>query len=323
MDPTILTVPYSFVSHDGKTRINAKLWTSSRWGTTEKSTGEKPKAVIQIVHGMAEHIERYDAMARYLVAHGFVVCAEDHIGHGRSASEGDLGHMPLVGGLDVLVGDVHTLHCMVHGCFPDVPYILYGHSMGSLISRVYITRFGDQLAGCVLAGTANGPVLLSRLGETLAHLIASVRGETFRSKLLDNLGVGSYGKKISGAKTPLDWLSADPQVVQDYVDDPLSGQMFSVGAYGTLLGLVGQVTSKEWAQEVPKGLPVLFIAGDQDPVGDMGRGVQAAAKALRDAGVESVEVKIYPGLRHEVHNEAIREEVYTFVIGWIDTVALK
>lgn len=321
MAESIFTVPIDFISHDGKTRVNAKLWTSTAWGSDSSKSLDTPKGVIQIVHGMAEHIDRYDHYARYLVGQGFVVCAEDHIGHGRSAAtEQDLGHMPLADGMDILVGDVHTLHCMMRTRFPDIPYILYGHSMGSLISRVYITRYGTELSACVLAGTAHGPIFMSRVGEVLAHLIASVKGDAYRSKFLDSVGVGSYGKKISGARTPLDWLSNDPAVVDDYIADPLSGQMFSVGAYGTLLGLVHAVTSPQWAQAVPKDLPVLFIAGDQDPVGAMGRGVQAAAKMLQDAGVRDVQVKIYPGLRHELHNEAEREQIYDYVVQWIESV---
>ena len=321
MADSIFTVPIEFTSHDGRTRVNAKLWTSTSFGSEAAKSIEAPRGVIQIVHGMAEHIERYDHFARYLVEQGFVVCAEDHIGHGRSAAgEGELGHMPLADGLDILVGDVHTLHCMVRARFPEAPYVLYGHSMGSLISRVYITRYGTELSACVLAGTAHGPIFMSRVGEVLAHLIASVKGDRYRSKFLDSVGVGSYGKKIADARTPLDWLSNDPAVVDDYMADPLSGQMFSVGAYGTLLGLVHAVTSPQWAQAVPKDLPILFIAGDQDPVGDMGRGVQAAAKLLQDAGVHNVQVRIYPGLRHELHNEAERLEIFGFVVEWIESV---
>ncbi len=325
MEDTIYTVPYSFLSRDGKTHINAKLWTCEAWGEGFSEDGEgpkgaeSPKGIIQIVHGMAEHIDRYDELARYFVSQGFAVCAEDHIGHGRSvASPADLGHLPLENGIDILVGDVHTLYCRIHGSFPDVPYILYGHSMGSLISRVYITRYGEELSACVLSGTAHGPIFLSKVGETLAHLIASAKGEEYRSKMLDSMGVGAYGKKIPGARTPLDWLSTVPEVVDAYMADELSGQMFSVGGYATLLGLVNAVTTPQWAQAVPKGLPILFIAGDQDPVGEMGKGVQAAVELLRGAGVRLVDLQLYPGLRHELHNEANHEEIAAFVVHWIE-----
>lgn len=324
MVDSIYTSPIEYLSHDGKTRIRAKLWTSTAFGTESGKSIELPKGVIQLVHGMAEHIDRYDSYARFFVSQGYVVCAEDHIGHGRSAkTDEDLGHMPLEGGLDILVGDVHTLHCMVHDRFPEVPYILYGHSMGSLISRVYITRYGKDLAACILAGTAHGPKGLSAVGESLAHLLASIKGERHRSQFLDKLGVGSYGKGIKDARTPLDWISTVPEVVDDYIADPLSGQLFSVGAYATLLSLVNTVTAKDWAESVPKHLPILFIAGDQDPVGAYGKGVQQAADALREAGVLEVDVEIYAGLRHELHNESARDQVYEFVVQWLQNVLLE
>lgn len=321
MNGEVITVPYSFISHDGKTRIRAKLWTTDYWGSKEGEETQRPQAIIQIVHGMAEHIDRYDHFARYLVSQGFAVCAEDHIGHGRSVeTTEDLGHMPIQDGKSILVGDVHTLYCMTHSAFPNVPYLLYGHSMGSLIARVYIATYGEELTACVLAGTAHGPKLASRVGESLAHLIASIKGEHFRSKFLDKLGVGSYGKKIPNARTSLDWLSTVDSVVDEYMADELSGQMFTVGGYATLLSLVNEVTTSQWAQAVPKNLPILFIAGDQDPVGNMGKGVHEAAELLRSAGVVQVSEKIYPGLRHELHNESQRDQVYAYITHWLDGV---
>lgn len=314
-------IPYSYISRDGMSHINAQIWTCKKWGANSEEAKEQPKGVVQIVHGMAEHIERYDHFARYLVSQGFVVCAEDHIGHGHSVPDVDLlGHMPLNGGKDILVADVHTLYCKVHADFPDVPYIIYGHSMGSLISRVYISRYGEELAACVLAGTAHGPINLSKIGESIAHLIANVRGETYRSKMLDNMGVGAYAKAIPNARTPLDWLSTVEDVVDDYMADELSGQMFTAGGYATLLSLINEVTTPAWAQAVPNGLPILFISGEDDPVGEMGKGVRAAAQLLRENGVVHVDEKLYEGKRHEIHNESNRDEVYKFVTDWIESV---
>ena len=320
-DSSIITVPLDFASSDGKTQINAKLWTSAEFGTPDAPGTEQPKAVVQIVHGMAEYIDRYDDLAAYLVGQGCAVCAEDHIGHGKSAAgPHDFGHMPVYGGKDILVNDVHTLYRIVSALYPGVPYVLYGHSMGSFIARVYIARHGNELAACVLSGTGNVAAALSKGGRTLARAIAKVRGDRYRSKFIDSLGAGAYGKQIENARTPLDWLSTDGAVVDAYIADDLCGFMFTVGGYSTLLDLTAEVVTKENAQRVPKGLPVLFIAGDGDPVGEMGKGVRAAAKLLRDAGVTRVDEIIYPGMRHEIHNEIGHEQVYDDVVRWVESV---
>ncbi len=318
-EDTIFTVPISYVSHSKKAMVNAKLWTSTKFGSPDDVGTEDPKAIVQIVHGMAEYIDRYDDFARYLVGRGFVVCAEDHVGHGGTAiDEDDYGHMPLRGGKNVVVGDVHTLHRMVARTFPDVPYVLYGHSMGSFIARAYIARYGDELDACVLSGTGNVAAGLSNTGNTLARFIASIKGDHYRSKLIDNMGAGAYGKKIPNARTPLDWLSTDDAVVDAYIADDKCGFMFTVGGYATLLDLTAEVVTPECAEMVPKDLPVFFVAGDGDPVGDMGKGVEAAAQLLRNAGVETVDCKIYAGMRHEIHNEKGKDQVYDDIATWIE-----
>ena len=314
----IFTVPLDFSSHDGKSRINAKLWTSAKYGSADKPGEEKPKAVVQIVHGMAEHIDRYDDLAELLVNCGFVVCAEDHVGHGGSVADpSEYGHMLAHGGKDILLGDVRTLYRMVSEIFSGVPYVMYGHSMGSFIVRSYIARYGDELAACVLSGTGNVPAMLSKFGRSLARFFAATRGEKHRSKLIDNLGAGAYGKKIENARTNLDWLSTDDAVVDAYIADERCGFMFTVGGYATLLDLTAEVVTPACAASVPKELPVLFVAGDGDPVGDMGKGVHAAVQLLRDAGVRRVDEIIYPGMRHEIHNEIGYEQVYDDVVSWV------
>ena len=319
MQDNLFTVDFSFQSHDGASRVNAKLWTSTAFGSPDDPVAEKPKAVIQLVHGMAEYIDRYDDFARYLVGRGFVVCAEDHIGHGGSVGDGQqFGHMPARGGKDVILADVHALHGKVAACFPGVPYVMYGHSMGSFIARCYIARYGDELAACVLSGTGNVPPALSAAGRALALGMAAVRGETYRSTLIDNMGAGAYGKQIEGARTPLDWLSTDDAVVDAYIADPQCGFLFTVGGYATLLDLAGECATPACAAKVPADLPVLFVAGDGDPVGDMGRGVRAAAGLLSKAGVRGVYLKLYKGMRHEIHNEKGREDVYDYVATWIE-----
>jgi len=313
------TVPFNYASADGKSTVNAKLWTSTVFGDKEQQGAERPKAIIQIVHGMAEYIDRYDELAEYFVSRGFVVCAEDHIGHGSTAaSPEEYGHMPVNGGKDILLADVHHLHETVQANFPDVPYVMYGHSMGSFIVRAYIARYGDTLAAAVLTGTGNPAAGLSKMGGTLARGMARMRGETFRSKFIDGMGAGAYGKQIENAKTPLDWLSTDDELVQAYIADPKCGFMFTVGGYATLLDLTAEVVTPECAAKYPKDLPLLYASGDGDPVGEMGAGVDKAVQLVRDAGVKKVDQKMYKGMRHEIHNEKDKARVYDDLATWIE-----
>ncbi len=305
-----------YPSSDGKTQIRALVWQ-----LPEVEPGAvPPRGIFQIVHGMAEHIARYDEFACYLARRGFVVCGEDHVGHGRSvAAADDLGHIPLKGGKDILIADVHELRCLVGARYaPQTPYFLFGHSMGSFIVRAYLARHAVGLAGAVICGTGQQPRALSAAGNALARLIARVKGERHRSALIDRMGAGAFGKRIEDARTPFDWLSVDPAVVDAFLDDPLCGAMFTVGGYAALTDLTGEVASPSCAARVPRDLPLLFIAGAEDPVGDGGRSVRAAASLMRRAGASCVEEIIYEGMRHEIVNEPGRAQVFADVARWLD-----
>ena len=319
MSDQLYAVTFSYRSHDMKSQVNAKVWTCEAFGSPDAPGPKAPKAIVQLVHGMSEYIDRYDDFAFYLVKRGYLVCAEDHIGHGATAaSPAEFGHMPAHGGKDILLRDVHTLRRKVSECYPDIPYVIYGHSMGSFIVRSYIAWHGDGLAACILSGTGSMPAAASKGGRALALTLAAIKGETYRSKLIDNMGAGAYGKRIEGARTNFDWLSTDEAVVDDYIADPLCGFMFTVGGYATLLDLTAEIVTPTSAARVPKDLPILFVAGDGDPVGDLGKGVTAAADLLRTAGVHHVDVKLYEGMRHEIHNEIDRERVFDDIATWID-----
>lgn len=308
----------SYPSADGASRINAKIWTSGEFGE-RAGEGAVPRSIVQIVHGMAEHIDRYDSLAEHLVGRGFVVCAEDHIGHGgTAASPEDFGHMPVHGGKDILISDVETLRRIMAERFPGAPHVMYGHSMGSFIVRAHLARHGRGLAAAILSGTGTLPPALSALGRTMATALATIRGPRHRSKFIDSLGAGGYGAQIDGARTPLDWLSTDDAVVDAYIADERCGFMFTVGGYATLLDLTGEIADPKAVASVPSDVPVLLIAGEEDPVGSRGEGVRAAAELLEGAGVEDVTVILYPGMRHEIHNEIGKERVLDDLDRWLD-----
>ncbi len=301
-------------SSDGKTQIRALTW------EPEKSPGIAPAGIVQIVHGMSEHVERYDEFARYLVSRGYIVCANDHVGHGKSVSDpSEWGCLPSVGGKDVLINDVHELRKTVASRYArQTPYIMFGHSMGSFIVRAYLARNAAGLGAAVICGTGQQPLLLSKFGNIIARRIASSKGEAYKSAFLDGLGAGAFAKKIENARTPFDWISTDDAVVDAYIADESCGVMFSAGGYATLTDLTGEVVTAAAAQAVPAELPLLFIAGALDPVGDNGKGVERAVEQYRRAGVKDIDLKLYEGMRHEILNEPGRAEVFADVADWID-----
>ena len=300
------TTTISYPSHDNASTIRALVWEPDDAARPDFS----PRAVVQIVHGMSEHVERYAPFAEFLVGRGFVVCANDHAGHGKTAGEHDLGHMPLANGADVLVEDVHALRKKVCERYPHARHAMFGHSMGSFVTRVYLTRHADGLSAAILCGTGQQPRIQTVAGRVITRLIAQIRGERHVSRFVDSLGAGAYGRAIKDARTDVDWISSDPDVVDEYIADPLCGQPFTVGAYATLASLVADATDARLARRVPKDLPLLFVAGAEDPVGDCGRGVARAVDEYRNAGVRLVEMGIYPGARHEILNEPCHEAVW-------------
>lgn len=321
------TTTLTYASRDNASTVHALLWEPDEVA----SGGEAPRGLVQIVHGMSEHVGRYAGFASFLCEQGFAVCANDHVGHGRTVSDpANLGHMPLEAGEDVLIADVQTLREIVlerlaAQCdmrMSGIPYVIFGHSMGSFVTRVFLTRHAFGVRAAVLCGTGHQARALSSAGKALTRSLAKKHGERYVSKLVDGMGVGAYGKAIKGAKTDVDWLATDPEVVAEYRRDPLCGQPFTVGAYHTLLRLVSDATDPRLARKVPHGLPLLFIAGDQDPVGERGAGVHRAAEMYRRAGVERVSEKLYPGMRHEILNEPIKDEVHRDVLTWLERLGL-
>lgn len=302
------------------------------------------RGIVQIIHGMSEHIGRYDHFARFLAGLGYVVFGHDHIGHGKSASSAnDLGCLPLQGGKDILVEDVLRVReaflkesdlklssltaspkkpTETQSSHTELPLFLFGHSMGSYIARVIAARYPQNTAGVVLCGAGNQPAFVAKIGTILTRVVAAVKGQEYRSPLLYSLVSGSFISAIDDPRTEFDWLSTDPKVVDEYCADPLSGVRFSAGGYATLTDLVSEAVSKDCAEATPHDLPLLFIAGEEDPVGSKGKGVQKAARCYRASGVKDVEVVLYPGMRHEVLNESGKMTVYSDVEAWLTQHAI-
>ncbi|MBQ9021590.1 MAG: alpha/beta fold hydrolase [Eggerthellaceae bacterium] len=307
---------FSFTSADGKTPIHAITW------LPKGEAVQQPRGIVQLAHGMEEYIARYDDFARFLTSHGFAVCGNDHIGHGLSVSdEVPLSHLPL-NGATVMLADMNSLRAQFASCFPEnTPYILFGHSMGSFAARCYLARYGKGLAGAIICGTGDVPVAASIFGGFLARRMAEKNGLDSYSPFITSLSDGKYGKAIPVARTNFDWLNTDPAQVDAYINDPLCGVAFTVGGYASLMDLVAEACSTSCTQQAPAGLPVLFISGEDDPVG--GHDAKGAMKAFERYAKHSKTlptIKIYPGMRHEILNEPEHQTVYDDVLAWLDKV---
>ena len=306
----ILFEQTSFPSADGKTPVAAYFW---------YSPDVAPRAIIQLSHGMCEYITRYDAWARRFVERGFVFCGNDHLGHGNTAQKkSDLGYMAKRGGADLLVEDVHRMTLLAKEKFPDLPLVLYGHSMGSFVARVYLARYGEELAGALVSGTA-GPGQPTGLGKKMAHATGAVRGVMHRSRFLTAMAFGSYNKRFREEKSLFSWLTRDEAVRAAYAEDPFCTFVFTTAGYDTLFSLLGEVSDKKWAYKVSKELPILLFAGDMDPVGNYGKGVKKVYERLVAAGC-NVRLKLYEGGRHEMHNEINKDEVFADLIAYLEEI---
>ena len=274
-------------------------------------------AVLQLSHGMCEYIRRYEPMARFYAAHGIALAGNDHLGHGESAAPGEYGHYGEPGGRYYLLQDLHRMNEHLHQEFPGLPVFLYGHSMGSFYARWYAERWPETIAGLIVSGTA-GPQLLHRVGQGIATVLAALRGPRTVSPFMVRANMGGYCKRIPGAKSPNAWLTRDEAVVRAYDADPLCAFPFTLGSYREMLAAIHHVNRARWARSVDKNLPVLLISGAEDPVGGYGEGVRKVWAMLGDAGVKDLTCEIFEGARHELHNEWNREEVFDYVLHWLE-----
>ena len=266
---------------------------------------------------MCEYVRRYAPMAEFYAAHGIALAGNDHLGHGDTAKAGEHGHYGEPDGRFHLLNDLHTMNTLLHERFPDTPIILYGHSMGSFYARWYAEKWPESIAAVIISGTA-GPSFMNVIGQRLAGLIARVKGPRYVSPLMVKLNFGSYCKRIKNAKSANDWLTRDEAVVKAYDADGLCTFQFTASTYREMLATLNHVSSKVWAESINKELPVLLIAGDGDPVGDYGKGVRKVWAMLGDAGVKDLTCQIFEGGRHELHNETNRDEVFDYVLTWIE-----
>ena len=299
-----------FISHDGKSEI---------FYTTVIPCDMPPHAVLQICHGMTEHTGRYADFAEYLASHGVVVCMHDHLGHGKSSREDDYGFFGEDGGIENLIEDVETLRSVMRKKYPSLPYVIFGHSMGSFIVREYLSAHADAVDGAVICGTSGGGSMI-KAAETLARAVRRLRGPRHRSKFLERLMNGNFTKKFRG-EGAYAWLTRDTEIQEKYARDPACTFTFTAAGYCDLFRMINEVNDDAWFSFFRPDLPVLLTAGEKDPVGENGEGVKKTAECLDDAGVCTVKLHLYPDCRHEILNELNRDEVYADILSFVDEVS--
>ncbi len=276
--------------------------------------GGKPRAVVQLLHGMAEHIARYDRLARALCARGYAVAGHDHRGHGKNCAPDKLGYFYDEDGWDGVVEDAHFVSAMLRRRFPDTKIVLLGHSMGSFLAREYALRYGDELKALVLSGTGYYDKTLCTAGKLLARFSSPRKP----AKFVDKIAFSSNNKPFEPARTAFDWLSRDEKEVDKYVADERCGFTFTGRAFYDFFGGLQALTKKERLEGLCKKLPIYLVSGDRDPVGGMGEGVKRVCEEYKKAGVQDVSMKLYEGARHEIFNEINRDEITDDLVGWLN-----
>lgn len=278
----------------------------------------EPKGVVQIAHGIAEHIGRYEGFMEFLASNGFVAVGNDHLGHGKSVTEpDDKGIFSEENGWTYAVDDMNKLHDIMSEEYPGLPYIFFGHSMGSFLTRTYLIRYPDIPDLAILCGTGHQTKAAVTAGLTLAETAVKTYGPRKIGDKLNAVAFGSYNKGYDDVRTDFDWISSDPEAVDKYMADPDCGFVPTVSMFRDMMGGIKFITDPENLQKMNKETPVLFIAGWADPVGENGKGVQRAYKAFINAGMKFVHIKLYPGDRHELLNEVNKDEVMNDVLAWI------
>ena len=304
----MITENIYFPSHDGVTTIHALIW---------KSEGEI-KGVVQIIHGMCEYAARYTPFAEFLTDHGFLVCADDHSGHGESVrSKEYLGYFNRERSVDTVISDIRTLQLTVEKLTAGLPRFILGHSMGSFFCRKYISLYGNDFDGAVIMGSGFKGKATLNTALTMVKLNALFCGWKHRSGLIKTLAFGSYNKKFKPARTPNDWLSKNTENVDNYERDELCGFPFTNNGYAILFGIIKQACSDKVIKNTPKNLPVFFVSGEDDPVGDYGKGVIKAKNKLVKAGVKDVSIKLYQNSRHEILNDDCKQEVRNDILEFL------
>ena len=302
------TVEMRYASSDGKNTVYSRIYMPACG---------KARAVVQLVHGMVDHIGRYTVLAEYLCARGYALAGNDHLGHGYTASsEDDLGFFASRGGADIVIEDVRLFNERLHAQFGNTPIFMLGHSMGSFIARLYACEHPRTIRGLIIHGTGGANPLVP-LGRVLVRLLRIVRGDKHRSRTVSSMAFGSYNKRFPGEGVNA-WLSRDGEMIASKLNDRYGSFTFTLAGYSDLFKLISRSNSRRFYREYPTSMPTLIVSGNMDPVGNYGKGVEQVYKKLCLGGRSRVELKLYDGARHELFNEINREEVFSDICDFLE-----
>ena len=301
----------TYPSKDGIHTIYAELYTPKT---------RSAKGVVQLAHGMIDHVGRYKHLAEYLTGEGYILAGNHHLGHGKSVIKSDeRGYFADEGGVDLVIRDMHTLNRYLRDTFPTLPLVLFGHSMGSFLARLYVEKYPHTVRGAVIHGTS-GPNPLLPMGKAVAFLISKMRGPKYRSRFIKALAFGSYNNKFPKSEGPDAWLTRDLDELKARAKDKYTDFIFTVSGYKDLFDMITSSNCSAWFEEYPKELATLILSGKMDPVGNYGKGPDYVYKHLMIAGCKSVEMKLYDGARHELFNETNRDEVFSDLVAWLEKI---
>ena len=299
----------TYPSRDGKNTVYACLYTP-KFCTA--------KGIVQIVHGMVDYVERYEPLAEFLTGEGYIVAGNHHLGHGKTAASAeDLGFFGEEPSVDILLRDMHTMNRYLRDTFPALPLVIFGHSMGSFLARLYVEKYPHSIKGAVIHGTS-GPIKVVGMGKLLASIIKKSKGARHRSKKLTNIALGSYNSHFPKEEGHNAWLTRDLEAVKGRDDDSFTNFTFTASAYYDLFSMLQSCNRREWFETYPKALPTLIVSGDEDPVGKYGKGPMQVYKRLLISGCEKLSFKIYSGARHELFLETNRDEVFADLLLWLN-----
>ena len=301
---------FYYDSKDGKTKIRAMRYLPE----------VEVKAVLQIAHGMVEFIDRYEGFAEYLCNLGYVVTGNDHLGHGKSVNkQDDWGYFADEDGYNVVLEDIHTLTSISKELYPNKPYFLLGHSMGSFFARYYLCKYGNELNAAIIMGTGEQAPATLAAGKQMCRAFARFKGWRYRSLTVNNMALGSYNKKWEPSKSHCDWLTKDASIVEWYSKEPRCQFVFTLNGYFNLFSLMGEIIKKTNLDNMPKQLPVLIVSGNDDPVGEFGKSPKLVYDKFKEIGMTNVELKLYPNDRHEILNETDKLDVYLDLYKWLES----
>ena len=276
---------------------------------------EQPKAVLQLVHGMVEYVERYEEFALAMNKEGFTVIGHDHLGHGYTAqNQSQLGVFPE--SPEELIDDIERVTSFIQESYPELPIVLLGHSMGSLMCRYYVAKRKPPTNALIIMATGQQPQFLTRFALILTECIRLIKGNKHRSKLLTYLSTDSFNRSIKNPKTSVDWLSKNEESNLAYLKDPFCQFIPTISMYRSIFYFSNQVASKQVIDEIPAQLPILVISGQEDPLGENGKGIERFVKLLK-ASHSKVSVRVVEEARHEILNEINRQDTYHFLADWM------